>query len=94
LPPKVEVKLAGAHMEREARYERDGLAPTERDALILKLRKKGWTQAAIGAHVGMTQVGVHHALNRLAGIRPKPRARVDDCAGETADDDDAQFWAF
>jgi hypothetical protein len=86
--------MAGGHIERTARYEQTGLSPVERDELILKLRGKGWTQAAIAARVGMTQVGIHHALNRLAGIPRKPSKRRDQYAAEIEDDDDRQFWAY
>lgn len=74
--------MAGAHIEREARYAATGLSPVERDELIVKLRNKGWTQAKIAARLGMTQPGVLQALRRIAGIPRKPSKRPDDYAAE------------
>jgi DNA-binding NarL/FixJ family response regulator len=41
-----------------------------RDALILKLRRQGWTYKRIGAAVGMSEGSVGHALQRIAEGRP------------------------
>jgi transcriptional regulator len=53
--------MAGQHIEREARYETTGLTTLQRDELILKLRRKGWTQTKIARYLGMTQPAVHYA---------------------------------
>jgi hypothetical protein len=86
--------VKGARVEGEARYEMTGLSPVERDELIVKLRNKGWSQAAIAQRLGMTQPGVLYALRRIAGIPRKRSDHRDDFAAETADDDDEQFWSF
>jgi DNA-binding NarL/FixJ family response regulator len=41
-----------------------------RDALILKLRRQGWTYRQIGRAVGMSPNSVGHALQRIAEGRP------------------------
>jgi predicted transcriptional regulator len=72
--------MAGAHIEREARYEMTGVTAGERDKLILRLRQRHWSQARIAKAVGMTQVGVKHALDRLAG-KPRTDQKIDVCDG-------------
>ncbi len=47
-------------------YYYDGLTAAERDALIIKRRRKGWSQVKIARRLGMTQQGVSKALNRTA----------------------------
>jgi hypothetical protein len=37
----------------------------QRDALIMQLRKRGWTHKNIGKRVGMTESGVRRALERI-----------------------------
>lgn len=84
----------GSMADAENRYELTGLSPVERDELIVKLRKQGWTQAAIATRLHMTQPGVLYALQRLAG-RPRKRPKPDDDLVDViADDDDRQFWEF
>jgi len=70
--------MAGQHIEREARYETTGLTTLQRDEVILKLRRKGWTQTKIARYLGMTQPAVHYALLRLAGKKRRTAPRVDD----------------
>src|SRR5262249_37520337 len=41
-----------------------------RDALILKLRRQGWTYRQSGGLVGMSPTSAGHALARIAGGRP------------------------
>ena len=41
-----------------------------RDALIVALRRKGWTYKRIGRAVGMSPNSVGHALQRIAEGRP------------------------
>ncbi|WP_445169882.1 hypothetical protein ACTXG7_11510 [Mycolicibacterium sp. Dal123E01] len=41
-----------------------------RDVLIVKLRRQGYSCAAIGEHVGLSERGVRHALARIAEGRP------------------------
>jgi hypothetical protein len=72
--------MAGAHIEREARYETTGLTALERDRLIVALRSKGWTQARTGRYLGMTQPAIHYALERLAG-KSRRGSRTDMCEG-------------
>jgi hypothetical protein len=47
-------------------YYYDGLSTRERDELIVKLSRRGWSQAQIGRRLGMTQQGVAKALRRIA----------------------------
>jgi hypothetical protein len=76
--------MAGAHMDREGRYNRDQLSPVQRDNLILKLKDAGWSQTQIGTYLGMTQAGISHALKRLQGI-PRIRSRYRFCGGPCGD---------
>jgi transcriptional regulator len=46
-------------------YYDDMVAP-ERDALIFRLRRKGWSQAQDARRLGDTQQGVSKALQRIA----------------------------
>ena len=41
------------------------LPAPDRDALILQLRRRGWTNARIGEVGGMTESGVRRALERI-----------------------------
>jgi DNA-binding NarL/FixJ family response regulator len=59
--------MAGQHIEREARYEQTGMTGLQRDQLILRLRSRGYSQAKIAHHLGMTQQAISYALMRLAG---------------------------
>jgi DNA-binding transcriptional regulator LsrR (DeoR family) len=59
--------MAGQHIEREARYATTGATDSQRDELIWKLHQQGWKQRQIANHVGLTQPGVKHAIDRLMG---------------------------
>ena len=41
------------------------IPPPERDAMIVQLRRAGWSNARIGARVGMSESGVRRALQRI-----------------------------
>ena len=41
------------------------IPPHERDRMILKLRRAGFTLAQIGKRVGMSESGVQRALQRI-----------------------------
>lgn len=43
----------------------EDLSPLERDELIARLRRSGWTIRAIAKHVGISPNGVHYALKRM-----------------------------
>jgi DNA-binding CsgD family transcriptional regulator len=51
-------------------YEDTGLTPYQRDELILKLRRRGYTYRAIARQVGMSPGGVLRALRRIGEGRP------------------------
>jgi transcriptional regulator len=53
-----------------ARYYYDEMVASERNALIVRLRRKGWSQTKIGRRLGLTQQGVSEALLRIAEGRP------------------------
>ncbi len=73
--------MAGAHIEREWRYEQTGMTQLERDKLIVTLKRKGWTQAKIAHRLQMTQPAVCLALQRLAGKPRPPKVRYEMCEG-------------
>jgi hypothetical protein len=79
--------MAGERIPLEDQFERDGITQAQRDQLIWKLRRKGWSQARIGAHpqVRMTQVGVKYVCDRLAGKPRKQSVPMDMCEGCWAD---------
>lgn len=54
-------------MDRETLQQTTGLTTSQRDQLILKYHKQGWSQRKIGTKLGMTQAGVSHAIKRLTG---------------------------
>lgn len=54
--------MAGHHIEREARYEATGMTELQRDQLIVRLRRRGWTQARIAKELGMSQPAISHRL--------------------------------
>jgi hypothetical protein len=42
------------------------IPPQQRDQMIVRLRRAGWTHQRIGQQVGMTEAGVRSALRRIA----------------------------
>jgi DNA-binding NarL/FixJ family response regulator len=60
------VRVAGQHIEREARYESTRLTTDQRDQTIWNLHRRGWTQRQIAKHLKMTQPAVKYAIDRLA----------------------------
>ncbi|MGB8389821.1 hypothetical protein [Mycobacterium sp.] len=58
----------GQHIDREQRYEQTGLTPVQREELIVRLHRAGWSQTKISKHpqVRMTQQAISLALKRLA----------------------------
>lgn len=63
--------MAGAHIEREARFAATGMNTVQRDELILQLRQKGWAQHKIAKQLQMSQPAVKYALDRIAGKQRK-----------------------
>jgi len=56
-----------------ARYyysDDDERVASEHNALIVRLRRMGWSQTKIGRRLGLTQQGVSKALLRIAEGRP------------------------
>jgi DNA-binding NarL/FixJ family response regulator len=51
-------------MERRGRFY--AIPPVERDRMIMRLRRAGWTYKRIGVRVGMSESGVKRALDRIA----------------------------
>jgi hypothetical protein len=51
-------------------YEDTGLTSFQRDELIVKLRKRGYTYRQIAPRVGMSPNGVMQALRRIGEGRP------------------------
>ena len=47
-------------------YYYDGLSPIERDELIVKLARQGYSQSKIARQLGVTQQGISKALKRIA----------------------------
>ena len=80
--------MAG-RMEREARYEKTGLSPVQRDKLIVQLRRRGLTLAEIGKRVGLTPSGTKRALDRLAGVERRQRklSMCEGCWGDAYQDE-------
>jgi|GEM_PF-2941427 len=72
--------MAGQHMEREGRYTETHMTPLERDELILKLHKQGWSQRQIARKVGMTQPAIKYAIDRQTG-KQRSRAKYEVCDG-------------
>jgi hypothetical protein len=57
----------GRFRETPVRHGRYYDMPAQmRDALIVRLRRRGMTYAKIGRHVGMSESGVKRALDRIA----------------------------
>jgi hypothetical protein len=50
-------------MDRPGRFY--AIPAQQRDAMILELRRRGWTYERIGKRVGMTESGVRRALERI-----------------------------
>jgi len=46
------------------------MVASERNALIVRLRREGWSQTMIGGRLGPTQQGISDALLRIAEGRP------------------------
>jgi hypothetical protein len=46
-------------------YDRTGLTSFQRDDLIVKLRRRGFSYRQIAGRVGMTPAGVWQALRRI-----------------------------
>jgi DNA-binding MarR family transcriptional regulator len=51
-------------------YYYDDMVAPERDALIVRSRRKGWSPTKIARRLGLTQQGVSKALQRIAESRP------------------------
>lgn len=51
-------------------YDETGLTGEERDAIVVKLRQRGYSYRQIGEATGMTANGVMHALRRIEEGRP------------------------
>jgi transcriptional regulator len=58
-------------------YYYDDMVAPKRDALIVRLRRKGWSQAKIARRLGHTQQGVSKALQRIAEGRLGRDPRAD-----------------
>ena len=56
-------------------YYHAGLSPAERDALIMKLHRRGVPQREIGKQLGLTQQAISKAIRRIAAGRPGRDAR-------------------
>jgi hypothetical protein len=50
--------------ERRGRFY--AIPAVQRDVMIVRLRRAGWTHARIGKRVGMSESGVRRALQRIA----------------------------
>jgi transcriptional regulator len=48
----------------------DEMVASEHNALIVRLRREGWSQTKIARRLGLTQQGVSKALLRIAEDRP------------------------
>jgi IS30 family transposase len=59
----------------DATYDATGLTAPQRDELIVRLRRKGYTYRKIGRAVGMSPQGVLQALRRMADPAPLEKAR-------------------
>lgn len=60
-------------MKRKAHwsgYDTSELSPAQRDALIVRLKRRGFSDSAIAQQVGMSRGGVQFALERIAEGRP------------------------
>jgi hypothetical protein len=66
-------------MERHRRtvgyYDQTRLTAPERDQMISKLRRCGYTHRRVGKAVGMSANGVMQALRRMAHPAPPPKAQ-------------------
>lgn len=73
--PEPKPKVCNARVMVKA-YNEVELTATQRDRLIVKMRRHGYTYRQIGAAVGMTANGVMTSLQRIAEGRPgrNPRA--------------------
>lgn len=49
---------------------RTQLSADQKDAMLVTLRRRGWTLDRIAKHMGMSHGGVHAALKRIAEGRP------------------------
>jgi hypothetical protein len=63
------------HRQTVPYYEQTGLTAFQRDEMIVRLRRKGWSYRRIGAKVGMSPQGVLVALRRMADPSPLPNAQ-------------------
>lgn len=49
--------------ERRGRYY--SIPAPDRDAMIIQLKRRGWTNVRIGRRVGMSESGVRRAVERI-----------------------------
>jgi hypothetical protein len=58
-------------IRRSHYYEDDGLVSFQRDELIMRLHRAGWSQSQIARHpqIGLTQQAISKALRRIAAGR-------------------------
>jgi IS30 family transposase len=62
------------HRQTVGYYERTQLTAPQRDELIAKLRRRGYTYRKIAKAVGMSPNGVMQALRRMADPAPLAKA--------------------
>jgi IS30 family transposase len=58
------------HRQTVGYYDATGLTAPQRDELIVRLRRKGYSYRKIGKAVGMSPQGVLQALRRMADPAP------------------------
>ena len=69
--------MSGHHIPREQLYEETGMTALQRDRLIMKRHRQGWTQSRIAKELGMTQPAISLAVARLTGKAKPKKKRVD-----------------
>jgi hypothetical protein len=69
--------MAG-RIEREARVTQTGATDLQRDEIVWELKRKGYSYAQIGKHLGMSKSACKYIFDRLNG-HPRQTASIDMC---------------